>query len=144
MTADLFLKASRKAWRFATAQGQLTTEQLWDLQLISTVSTKATLNSVAVELNTKIQNLTQNSFVDSSNDSATAMLVEQLDLVKYIIATKKSETKAAADRLSVRQELTKLRAIDAEAADEALKNLTPAQRAARLAALEAKLAAVES
>lgn len=144
MTAELFLKASRKAWRFATAQGQLTTEQLWDLQLTSTVATKATLNSVAIELNTKIQNLTQNSFVDSSNDSATAMLVEQLDLVKYIIATKKSEVKAAADRLAVRQELTKLRAIDAEAKDEALKNLTPAQRAARLAALEAELAAVES
>jgi hypothetical protein len=144
MTAELFLKASRKAWRFASPQGQLTTEQLWDLPLSSTVASKATLNSVAVELNTKIQNLTQNSFVDSSNDSATTALEEQLDLVKYIIATKKSEAKAAADRVALRQQLAKLRAIDAEAQNEALKNLTPAQRAARLAALEAELAAVEA
>jgi len=143
MTAELFLKASRKAWRFDSPQGQLNTEQLWDLQLTSTVSTKATLNNVAVAINNQIQSLTQNSFVDSSNDSVTTELTEKLDLVKYIISVKKKEAKAAADRVALRQQLNKIRAIDAEAQDEALKNMTPAQRAAERAALEAQLAAVE-
>jgi len=143
MTAELFLKASRKAWRFDSPQGQLNTEQLWDLQLTSTVSTKATLNNVAVAINNQIQSLTQNSFVDSSNDSVTTELTEKLDLVKYIISVKKTEARAAADRVALRQQLTKLKAIDAEAQDEALKKMTPAQRAAELAALEAQLAAIE-
>ena len=143
MTAELFLKASRKAWRFDSLQGQLNTEQLWSLQLTSTINTKATLNSVAVGINSQIQSLTQNSFVDSSNDSATDELTEKLNLVKYIISVKKTEAKAAADRVALRQQLTKLRAIDAEAQDEALKQMTPAQRAAQLASLEAQLAAVD-
>jgi hypothetical protein len=143
MTAELFLTASRKAWRFDSSQGQLTAEQLWDLQLTSTVSTKATLNSVAININNQIQSLTQNSFVDSSNDSATAELTEKLDLVKYIIFIKKTEARAAADRVALSQQLARLRAIDAEAKDEALKKMTPAQRAAQLAALEAQLAAVD-
>jgi hypothetical protein len=142
MTAELFLEASRKAWRFDSPQGQLTAEQLWALQLTSTVTTKATLNSVAVVINNQIQSLTQNSFVDSSNDSATVELTKKLDLVKYIISVKKTEAKAAADRVALRQQLTKLRAIDAEAQDEALKKMTSEQRAAQLAALEAQLAAV--
>jgi hypothetical protein len=142
MTAELFLRASRKAWRFDSPQGQLTTEQLWDLQLTSTVTSKATLNNVAISINNQIQSLTQNSFVDSSNDSVTAELTEKLDLVKYIIFVKKTEAKAAADRVALRQQLTKLRAIDAEAQDEALKQMTPAQRAAQVASLEAQLAAV--
>jgi hypothetical protein len=140
MTAELFLEASRKAWRFDSPQGQLTAEQLWSLQLTSTVSSKATLNNVAVGINNQIQSLTQNSFVDSSNDSVTAEFTKKLDLVKYIISVKKTEAKAAADRVALRQQLTKLRAIDAEAQDEALKKMTPEQRAAQLAALEAQLA----
>jgi hypothetical protein len=135
MTAELFLKASRKKWVFPSPIGNLNTEQLWDLPLKSNSPTKASLDTVARELHTQIQTLTQSSFVDSSNDPAKTILEEQLDLVKYVIATIKTENAEKANQLAKAQQVAKLRTLIANKQDEKLGQASIEELQAQLAEL---------
>ena len=138
-TASLFEIAARSRWRFKSVIGELNVEQLWDLPLITTVATKASLNEVAIKLQEAINAVTQNSFVNSTNDRAADLLNLELDLVKYIIKTKKDEKAAAEKRQLLRQERTKLVQLQEAAADKALEKLSPSQLEARIAAINASL-----
>ncbi len=86
----MFEKASRLKLRFQTARGELTVEDLWDLRLTSINSIN--LDNIAIELNKKLKETEQVSFVSSTKKTNE---VDQLkfDIVKHIIDTRVEEAR---------------------------------------------------
>lgn len=80
---ELFIIAARKKFRFNSAHGQLTVEDLFDLNL-------AKLDFIAVALDEEIQKAGRKSFVQKRTNSTTA-LEAQLEIVKFVIETKQTE-----------------------------------------------------
>lgn len=80
----MFEKASRLALRFKTVAGLLTTEDLWEIPLTSTTG-KANLDSIAIELYTKLRNDNTMSFVNKNASSDNDVTQLQFDIVKHII-----------------------------------------------------------
>lgn len=114
---DIFQAALRGKFRFRSANGLLTTEQLFDLPLTSTIG-KANLNDIAVGIADELDKTGTRSFVTSaSTDPARTQLSLQLEVVKSVIATKEAENAAARERLAKRQERETL--LDAIAAADA-------------------------
>ena len=93
--SDLFLLASRKKYRFPSSKGQLTTEQLWDLPLQSAAG--ASLDAVAIALDSDLNKSSVRSFVSATNPAATE-LSTKLEIVKAIILKKQEENAAAVSR----------------------------------------------
>ena len=87
-TKNLFEKASRQKLRFASQRGDLTVEQLWDLPLTS--ANAASLDSIAVGLDTELRNTAPRSFVNSAS-TGNALLELKLDIVKHIIEVRVEE-----------------------------------------------------
>lgn len=105
---DLFLLAARNKFRFKSASGGLTAEQLFDLPLTSTVG-KANLNDVAIGLADEIDRAGVRSFVASAAENgARTELTQKLDVVKMVIEIKQAESAAARDRVAKRDERNKL------------------------------------
>lgn len=133
---DLFLNASRKAYRYSSKVGLLTTEQLWNLPLTSATG-KANLNDVAVALSDEIDTLGAKSFVSTaSTDPRKADLNEQLDIVKFVIATKQAENAKEADRRARRDKREKLLNAVEAAENRELGSKSVAELRAELAALD--------
>lgn len=114
MNVNLFLAAARKKYRFAAANGALTTEQLFDLPLTSTTG-KANLNDVALRIADELDKTGTRSFVASaSQTTAHAELSERLEIVKAVIDIKQTENAAAVAKQNKRAERDRLLdAIDA-------------------------------
>ena len=94
---DLFIRASRRAWRFPSVRGELTTEQLWDLPLLA--KNGFDLNSVARDLNQAVKALGEENFVEVQISTGRSDAEGRLALVKHVIATKQAEAKAAEQRV---------------------------------------------
>lgn len=100
---ELFVIAARKKFRFQSAKGFLTVEDLWDLSL-------AALDRIAVDLDEKITKLGRKSFIGRKTESDTEV-TQQLDVVKFVIETKMAENELAkvrADKLAQKAFLTGL------------------------------------
>lgn len=87
---DIFLAATRDKYRFDSAKGKLTVEQLWDVPLES--RDNFNLDRIAIDLNTDL-NMTQGtqSFVRSKGSATTdkiRTLNNKLEIVKFIIEWK--------------------------------------------------------
>lgn len=107
MSTNLFELATRNGFRYQSAVGLLTTEDLWSLPLTSTKG--ASLNDVAVRLHKQIRDLGEMSFIEPS-PSATG-LEPQLEIVKCIIALRKEESqtrKDAAERAMKKKRIAEL------------------------------------
>lgn len=113
---DIFEKASRKKLRFPSSVGDLTTEQLWDLPLVSNVKGKATLDAIARNVNANLKSVTEDSFVDVRPNPLKADYELQLDILKHVIAVKIAEQEAAKTRAEKAAKRTKL--LEALAAKE--------------------------
>lgn len=130
---SVFEKASRQKLRFASARGDLTVEDLWDLPLTS--RNGFDLNVVAQKANAEVKASGEESFVgESTPASATAVL--KLDVVKSVIATKIAERDAEVARKDKRQKRERLLELLANKEDAALQELTPDQIREQLAALD--------
>lgn len=81
----MFEKATRQKIRYATARGELSVEDLWDLPM---TGRGVSLDSIARSLHRDIQD-SEVSFVTPSNLNTVAML--KLDLVKHIIGVRMEE-----------------------------------------------------
>ena len=86
----IFEQAARLKLRFSTSQGQLSTEDLWDLPLTHTKQPH--LDSIAITLAGKLNQATQLSFVDPKS-TANDLLKLKFDIVKHIIDVKLQERK---------------------------------------------------
>lgn len=130
---SVFEKASRQKLRFASARGDLTVEDLWDLPLTS--RNGFDLNVVAQKANAEVKASGEESFVgESTPASATAVL--KLDVVKSVIATKIAERDAEVARKDKRQKRERLLELLANKEDAALQELTPDQIREQIAALD--------
>lgn len=130
---DLFVTASRKKFRFASERGDLTVEQLWDLPLTS--KNGFNLNAVAIAVNSELKGLAEESFVETSSNPRRRELEQMLEIIKFIIAAKQDETKAASERLAKQAMRRKLQeAIEAKE-DQALVGSSIEELKAQLAAL---------
>jgi hypothetical protein len=104
MTINVFEQATRQKYRYPTAVGDITTEQLWDLPLTSATpkfpngSDKPDLDKVAKAIAGELRSITEESFVKTSTNPREVVLTSMLEVVKHIIAYKQEEDKAKADR----------------------------------------------
>jgi len=91
---NTFLIASKKKLRFITNKGQLSVEDLWDLNLEA-------LDTIAVQLDEKVQQSGKKSFIGKL-DKASADDKLRFEVVKTIIETKMEEAEKAKTRASRR------------------------------------------
>lgn len=88
MENNIFEQASREKLRFGVRQGQVATEDLWDLSLPA-------LDTLAKTLNKEVKDSSETSFIKKkSTADATAQL--KFDVVFSVITTKLAEAEAAA------------------------------------------------
>lgn len=111
---DLFAVATRKAFRFPSVRGQLTTEDVWQLPLTS--KTGFDLDSVARAVNVELKSLTEDSFVSVKENPAKAEVAAKLEILKTIIEVKQDEAKKA--QLKVKRAEDRRKILDALAAKE--------------------------
>lgn len=133
MTTNLFERASRQAFRFASNRGELTTEQLWALPLTS--KSGFDLDSVAKLVNAALKADTEESFVKQSS-WMSEQCSAKLDVVKHIIAFKIAERDAASVAVERAAKRAKLLEILERKQDSALEAMTAEEIAAQLADLE--------
>lgn len=129
----LFEQAARQKYRFMSAMGQLTTEDLWQLPLQS--KNAIDLDSVAKRVNEELVAATETSFVKKASPNK-GTLEAKMEIVKHIIAVRLEEDenrKTAAEKKAKKEKL--LEALN-KAEGKELESLTPEQIKAQLAALD--------
>lgn len=101
----MFEQASRSKLRFDTPRGLLTTEDLWDLPLISSSGNRANLDAIAMSLYRQSRDAAKVvSFVSPTAESSEKSQLElRLAIVKHIIGVKLAE-RAAMEEASLRRE----------------------------------------
>jgi len=128
----MFEQAARRKLRFDSSIGPISAEDLWDLDLTSRRG-KPNLNDIAITVHGRLEKSTV-SFVD---DEATADpdMVLRLDILKHVIAVKKTEAKAAADASEKAGKKQQILGILARKADAALESSSEDELRGLLASL---------
>ncbi len=129
---ELFIMASRAKFRFATAAGQLSAEDLWDLPL---TGRGVNLDNIARALNKELKEADGDvSFVKPAV-KASVELQAKFDVVKHVIDVKMAERDARANAEEKAATKQKLLAKLAEKQDKALDSLSEEQIKAMIDAL---------
>lgn len=112
-----FEKALRKGYRYPSAKGELTTEDLWALK-------PKALDDVYKALMEKRRETTTESLISPKDSAAARQLDEQIEIVKHIYAVKQDE--AAKAKLAVENKAKKERimAIIADRDDKKLADMS--------------------
>lgn len=110
---NIFERAARNAYRFTSVRGELTTEQLFQLPLLS--DDGFSLNGIAVTASNDLKAVTSESFVETQKPETTHFEAK-LEIVKHVIAAKQAAQLAAENRAIKADKRRKL--VDALAAAE--------------------------
>jgi hypothetical protein len=87
-----FEKATRNKFRFASPQGLLTVEDLWELPLSSENGRQANLDDIAKSLNKKLKDQgSEESFVKAKSETEDTITPVMFDVVKHIIMVRLEE-----------------------------------------------------
>lgn len=106
---NIFEQAARQKFRFPTAKGELTVEQLWELPLKSTGGPN--LDDIALTLDRQLSaEGNRKSFVDSTV-KADGTIQVKLDIVKHIIEVKIEKRDAEAKAQATRERDQRIMAI---------------------------------
>lgn len=133
--SDLFIRATRQAFRYPSIRGELTTEQLWGLPLLGRgAGAGFDLDTVARTINATVKSLDGESFVETRPNPKLSEAQAMLDVVKHIIGVRQAEARDAERRAARADERQKIR--DALAAAEA-RELSQASREELRARLDA-------
>jgi hypothetical protein len=135
MSKNIFEYATRNKIRFASARGELSVEQLWDVPLRSNEGFN--LNEIAKSANKRLKDATEESFVETARTEAHVRLETTLEVVKHVIESKLGDEASAKKRAENKVEKEKLLAILAEKQDGKLSALSEAELKKRIAALDA-------
>lgn len=129
-TNDLFIKATRAKLRFNTGRGQLTTEDLFELTLkdLDRVG-----QAIIAELKPGSTSLLENP--DPKVSAASAENDLRLEIIKFVIATKQEENKAAVAASLNRRQREFLVSLKEKRQIDAMESLTVEEIDAQLAAL---------
>lgn len=84
---ELFQIATKSKFRFQTTKGNITTEDLWDLNLEA-------LDKIAIALNREVKDSTEESFVKEKTSTNKALAL-RLEVVKFVIDSKLQEKEDA-------------------------------------------------
>lgn len=125
---NIFERASRKALRFSSVKGDLTTEQLWQLNLNA-------LDTVARRVNTELKSISEESFIATKPDPRKPDLELRLDILKHIIASKLADEEAAKTRAEKAAKKDLLLKALASKQNEAVANMSEAEIRAEIEAL---------
>lgn len=126
----IFEKATREKFRYPSAKGLLTTEQLWELPL--TAKSGFSLDDVARAVNAELKAIDTESFVATETNPAKATLETKLEVVKHVIAIRIAEDQATKAAAAKKLEKEKLLAVLGRKQDAVLENLTEAELLARI------------
>jgi hypothetical protein len=131
---SIFEQASRQALRFASSVGDLTTEQLWDLPLVSKTG-RSNLDSMARAFHSELKGLEEVSFVDTKPDPRKAELELQFEIVKHVIAVKLADRDAAKKAAEDAEKKQRLMAALSAKQDATLTTMSEEEIKAELAKL---------
>lgn len=130
---NLFEYATRNKLRFASTRGDLTAEMLWDVPLRG--NENFNLNTIAKAANKAWKDISEENFVETAKTAAHTRLEMTLEVVKYVIETKKTEETAAETRAANKIERESLLKILAEKQAGKLSDLSEKELQKRIAAL---------
>jgi len=109
---EIFEKASRIKLRFATNQGQLSTEDLWELSLRD-------LDTIAKRVNSQLRDEGEESFIpNAATKRGETYNALRLDILKHVINSKVAEQELAKQRTEMQQRLAQLKNLEATKASE--------------------------
>lgn len=131
---NLFEVATRNQFRFSSNKGELSVEQLWDLDLKN--KSGFDLDSIAKAINKELKAETEESFVNISPNPKKKPLEQKLDVVKYIIEVRMEEEKKAKERAARKDKREKLMRAIADKQDRALSDASLEELQRELAAIE--------
>jgi hypothetical protein len=117
----MFDVATRNKFRFASAKGDLTVEQLWDVPLRS--KDDFNLNEIAKGLNRQINTQREESFVDN-NKTIEGSLSIKFEIVRTIIHVKLDEEEAIKNAAAKRERRQKLMKVLEEKQDGKLNEMS--------------------
>jgi CHASE3 domain sensor protein len=104
---QLFITAIKEHYRFGSASGSLTVEDLWDLPL---QGKKTCLDEIAKGIARSLKATEEESFVNTAKGS-DPVLQNKLEIVKYVIKAKLEEAdqaRVATERKAKRQQIMQL------------------------------------
>ena len=116
----MFEKASRLKLRFASATGNLTIEDLWDIPLTGPLG-DLSLDDIAKKINRDIKEREEESFVIEKS-SKSSILELKFEIVKHIIKIKLNEAKYAENMAITNTQIQKLQLAIMQKEDEVLTN----------------------
>jgi ribosomal protein L11 len=119
---NMFERATRSKYTFATSVGLISVTDLWDLPLTS--QRGANLNDVAKEINRVLKSQDEDDFVSMSINAKKTQNEFKLELVKYIISVKQAENSASLEKKTNAMRKEKLLALLAKKNDDALESKT--------------------
>ena len=131
---NLFMRASRKAWRFPSSRGDLTVEQLWHMPLLA--KNNFDLNTVAIALNQEVKALGEENFVDVNVNMDRTEAAARLALVKQVISIRQAEQKVAEQRVQRADQRRKILDVLERRDQEELSNASREDLLKKLAELE--------
>lgn len=120
---NLFIYASKQKLRFESNKGQLSVEDLWDLELVSNRPNQSTLDSIAIQLSKELESTKGvTSFVTTSPTKNNKQLQAKFDIVLYIIEQKKQDDIRNANIKLAKEKNKKILEIIQEKQDGELKS----------------------
>ena len=126
-TEKMFETAVRNKMRFPY-KGQISVEDLWDLDVNA-------LDGVFKTLNSKVKVSQEESLLRTRSKESEELMV-QIEIVKYIVSVKLAEAEARKNAEANRAKRQQILGILADKQESDLKNKSPEELQAMLAALE--------
>ena len=126
-TDKMFEIAVRSKMRFPY-KGQISVEDLWDLDVNA-------LDGVFKTLNSKVKVSQEESLLQTRSKESEELML-QIEIVKYIVSVKLAEAEARKNAEANRAKRQQILGILADKQESDLKNKTPEELQAMLAALE--------
>lgn len=131
---ELFKRATLNKFKYPSARGFLTTEQLWDVPLRSPRD-DFNLDAIAQGINKRLKEADEESFVTASKDPEKSLLEAKLEVVKEVIAYKLGQEEAKKMAAKNTAEKRKLLALMERKQEAELDNLSIEEIQKRLDAL---------
>ncbi len=125
-TINLFEMATRKKFRFPF-KGTISVEDLWDLNVQN-------LDTVFKALNAEAKQASEESLLAVKSDEDTILDVK-IEIVKHIVKVKQDEANEKAKAVANRAQARRIQEILADKEDADLRDKTPDELRAMLAAL---------
>ena len=134
---DPFKYATRTQLRYPSARGEITTEQLWTLPLVS--KDGFDLDTIARTIHKRLKEAEEESFVSTARNPETVRFEYALEIVKSVIEYRQEEQQTKERRAAAKKEKERLENLLAKKQDEEDGELTTAQLQKRLARLNSSL-----